>query len=259
MRNIHAWAADFVVLTVTLHLLWVFWRGSYKKPRELTWWAGVLMLGAVFLLYFSGTVLPNDQEGYEALIHYIAGARGAGILGALFTPEFTPSVELPSRLYAFHISVLPLLLLGLLGLHLYLIRFLDIHTHPGEEKQGRNFLKHLRKILAHGFLLFALIGLAAVLWPVDLGYPAVEGAEVTKPPFFFLWIYALENWFGSTALVFGPPLIYLMFFLPPLLDRKDSPLPKDRKGIIIAGFSFILLLLALAIYAWLAPTQQHLM
>ncbi|MDA2925466.1 cytochrome b N-terminal domain-containing protein [Acidobacteria bacterium AH-259-L09] len=259
IRSIHLWSANFILLTVSLHLLWVFWRGSYRKPREFTWWAGVLMLGMIFLLYFTGTVLPYDQEGYEAMAHYIAGARGAGIFGTVFTPEFTPSVEVLSRLYALHIGVLPLLLFSFLALHLYLIRFLDIHTHPGEATGRSTFLKHLRQMVAHGFLFLALAGLFSLMWPADLGYPGVEGAEVTKPPFFFLWIYALENWFGIPALVFGPPLVYLLFFLPPVLDRKESTLPRDRKGILFVGYGFILLLLALAIYAWLAPAQQHLM
>lgn len=259
LRSVHRWSANFVLTAVTGHLLWVFWRGSYRKPRELTWYAGVLMLGCLFLLYFTGTLLPNDQEGYEALAHYIAGARGAGGFGAIFTPEFTPSVDVIPRLYAFHISILPILLFGFLGLHVYLIRFLDIHTHPGEPAGGSSFLVHLRKMVAHGLLLFALAGVFSVLWPAGLGYPAVEGAEVTKPPFFFLWIYALENWFGAPALVFGPPLVYLMFFLPPLADRSRSALPRDRKGILLVGYSFIFLLFVLAVYAWLAPKQEHLM
>ncbi|MFQ5928394.1 MAG: cytochrome b N-terminal domain-containing protein [Acidobacteriota bacterium] len=259
IRSVHLWSANFILLTVTLHLLWVLWRGSYRKPREFTWWAGVLMLGLIFLLYFTGTVLPYDQEGYEAMAHYIAGARGAGMFGAVFTPEFTPSVEVLSRLYALHISVLPLLLFSVLSLHFYLIRFLDIHTHPGEETGGSTFMKHLRKMFAHGFLFLAVAGLFSLVWPAELGYPGVEGAEVTKPPFFFLWIYALENWFGTTALVFGPPFVYLLFFLPPVLDRKESTLPRDRKGILLVGYGFILLLLVLALYAWLAPAQEHLM
>ena len=198
-------------------------------------------------------------ENRVHLTFFIAGARGAGILGVMFMPEFTSSVEILSRLYALHISVLPTLLFGFLGIHLFLIRFLDIHTYPGEEKNGRTFLNHLRKMFAHGFLFLAVAGLFSLVLPAHLGYPAVEGVEITKPPFFFLWIYALENLFGMKALVFGPPFLYLLLFLPPILDRKESTLPHDRKGILSVGFGFLLLLLALAIYAWLAPAQQHIM
>ena len=258
VRSIHRWTADLVLISVTLHLMWVFWRGSYRRPRQVTWWAGVLLLGAIFLLYFTGTVLPYDQGGYEALAHYIAGARATGVLGAIFSPEFTSSVDLLPRIYTSHISLLPLALFAFLAVHLYLIRFLDIHIHPGEAKHGSTFLEHFRKMFAHGFILLAVAGLLSLIWPAELGYAAVEGAEVTKPPFFFLWIYALENWFGTTAMVLGPPLIYLLLFLPPLLDRKKSTLPRDRKAILAAGFGFILLLLALAIYARVMPPAQHL-
>ncbi len=259
IRSLHLWSTNFTLFIVTLHLVWVFWRGSYRNPRELTWWAGVLMLGVIFLFHFTGTALPQDQAGYEAMVHYIAGARGAGIVGRVFTPEFTPSVDVLPRLYALHIGVLPLLLFGFLGLHLYLIRYLGIHTHPGEEPHGGRFLGHLRRIAAHGFLFLALAGIFSLIWPAELGFPAVEGVEVTKPPFFFLWIYALENWFGTPALVFGPPVIYLLLFLPPLIDRKPSTRPRDRLGILLLGYGFILLLLAMATYAWFAPAQQHLM
>ena len=258
-RSLHRWSANLVLVTVTLHLLWVFWRGSYRRPREFTWWAGVLMLGALFMFYFTGTVLPYDQAGYEAMAHNVAAARQIGALGSILTPEFTASVDVVPRLYAFHISVLPLLLFAFLGLHLYLIRFLDIHTHPGEEKGGSTFKRHFRRMFAHGFIFLAVAGLLSLVWPAELGHPAVEGAEVTKPPFFFLWIYAMENWFGTKALVFGPPLVYLLFFLPPLLDRKKSTLPRDRKAILFVGFAVVLLLLAMATYAWVAPRQEHLM
>jgi len=259
VRSVHRWTADLLIISVTLHLLWVLWRGSYRGPREFTWWAGVLLLGVISLLYFTGTVLPFDQSGYEALAHYIAGARSVGVFGSFLAPEFTPSVDLLPRIYTFHISALPVLLIIFLGIHLYLIRFLDIHTHPGEPERGSTFLQHFRKMFAHGFILFAIAGVLSIIWPAEVGYAAVEGAEVTKPPFFFLWIYALENWFGTTGMVVGPPVIYALLFLPPLIDRKESTLPRDRKGIIAFGFALIVLLLALAIYARVMPAQQHIM
>ena len=233
--------------------------GSYRAPREFTWWAGVLLLGIISLLYFTGTVLPFDQSGYEALAHYIAGARSVGVFGRFLAPEFTSSVDLLPRIYTFHISALPILLFAFLGVHLYLIRFLDIHTHPGEAEHGSTFLQHFRKMFAHGFILLAIAGVLSIFWPAEVGHPAVEGAEVTKPPFFFLWIYALENWFGTTGMVVVPPLIYALLFLPPLIDRKKSTLPRDRRAIIALGFALILLLLALAIYARVMPAQQHIM
>lgn len=258
VRNLHLWSANLVLISVTLHLLWVFWRGSYKKPRELTYWAGVVMLGILFFFYFTGTVMKNDQEAVEALAHNVAAAERAGLPGVLLTPGFTRSVSLLTRLYGMHVSVLPLALLALLGLHLWLIRYLDIHTHPGEAQGGSNFQVHLRKLAALGLLFFALVALLAVFSPAPLLSEGVSGVEITKPPFFFLWIYAVENFLGTTGLVIVPPLVYLLLFLPPLIDRKPSAQPGDRKLILIAGFGLILLLFGLAVYAKLAPPQQHL-
>lgn len=258
VRSLHLWSANLVLITVTLHLLWVFWRGSYKKPRELTYWAGVVMVGILFFLYFTGTVMKNDQEAVEALAHNIAAAERTGFIGLLLTPGFTRSASLLSRLYGMHVSVFPLALLGVLSLHLWLIRYLSIHTHPGEAEGGSNFQVHLRKLGALGLLFFAFTALLAVFSPAPLLPEGVSGVEITKPPFFFLWIYAVENFLGTVGLVVVPPLVYLLFFLPPLLDRRPSAHPRDRKLILAAGFGLILLLFVLAVYARLAPAQQHL-
>ena len=67
VRSIHYWAAGALVVTITAHLAHVFWRRSYLRPREVTWWAGVALAALVFLLTVTGTVLRADQEGFEAL------------------------------------------------------------------------------------------------------------------------------------------------------------------------------------------------
>jgi ubiquinol-cytochrome c reductase cytochrome b subunit len=258
VRSLHLWSANFVLITVVLHLLWVFWRGSYRKPRELTYWAGVLMLGILFFFYFTGTSIKNDQEGIETLEHNVVAAERAGPFGSLLTPGFTRSVPLLTRLYGMHVSLLPLALLAVLGLHLWLIRYLDIHTQPGEAEGGSNFQVHLRRQAGLGLLFFGLAGLFAVFSPAPLLQEGVPGVEITKPPFFFLWIYAIENFFGTTGLALAPPLVYVLFFLPPLIDRKSSALLRDRKLILAVGFGLVLLLFGLAVYAKLAPPRQHL-
>ena len=74
VRSLHYWAATVVLITVFLHLAFVFWRRSYARPREVTWWAGVGLFGVIFGLIFTGTVLRGDQEAGEALAHAVAGA-----------------------------------------------------------------------------------------------------------------------------------------------------------------------------------------
>src|SRR6266542_3501817 len=78
IRGVHFWAAQAMYVTAALHLLRVFFTGSYKKPREGNWLLGVAMFGLTILALFTGTVLKWDQEGYEALSHNIEVGRLLG-------------------------------------------------------------------------------------------------------------------------------------------------------------------------------------
>jgi len=257
-RSLHWWSAQAAILAVLFHLSWVFYRGSYRAPRELTWWAGAGMLGCLFFLFFTGTTLPNDQEGFEALAHNLAAAESLGALGVFMTDRFTPSAPLLARIYALHVSALPLVLLALLGLHLYLIRYLGIHTRDGEPTQGTTFRRHFLRIGAYAAWLAAgLVALAFVV-PRGLGHPAVQGMEVTKPPLPFLWIVAIENGLGIGALAVVVPLVFVALLLVPLVDRRRTDSVRGRRLRVILIALGWTVLIALTVAAWLAPQQQHL-
>lgn len=256
-RNLHRRSADAAVLVVALHLSWVFYRGSYRPPREITWWAGVGMLACLFLLYFTGTTLPNDQEGYEALAHNVAAAERVGVLGAFLTADFTPSTSLLARLYALHISALPLLLLALLAVHLYLIRYLGIHALPGEPSGGASFRVYARRMGGYMAVWAAALIALSLVWPQGLGHPAVPGAEVTKPPWPFLWLVTLENQWGIGALALVVPALFLALVLVPLVDRRTEDSPRGRRwraGILTAAW---VVWIGLTVIAALAPQRQH--
>ena len=44
IRQTHHWAADVFVAAIVLHLMRIFFTGAFRKPRELTYLIGVLML-----------------------------------------------------------------------------------------------------------------------------------------------------------------------------------------------------------------------
>lgn len=148
------------------------------------------MLALLFGLAFTGTVLRADQEAVEALAHAVAGAQFAGPLGAPFQPGFTPSSPLLARMYGLHISVLPIALVLLLALHLWLVRHLGVSA-GGEPRAP--FHNHLLPLGGFALLLVAVVSTVALASPADLLAPGVDGFEVTKPFWPFLWIYAAEN------------------------------------------------------------------
>lgn len=252
MRDVHIWSASAALALVFAHLVAVFWRRGFRDPREGLWWSGVLLLGVLFGLGFSGTVLRMDQEAVEALAHAVTGANAVGPLGAPLQAGFTPSSPLVSRLYGLHIAVLPLTLVGILALHLWMIRHLGVSAR-GEAREL--FGRHLRLISGFGFILVAIVAALALAWPPGLLAPGVEGYEVTKPFWAFLWIYAAENLFGLSGLLLAPVVLFGFLALVPFSDRRDGTAATVTR--VVGMIVFVVLLVAI-VYAALAPVQPHL-
>jgi ubiquinol-cytochrome c reductase cytochrome b subunit len=219
----------------------------------VTWWAGVGLAGLVFLLVVTGTALRYDQEGYEALAHFVAGGRLTGTFGTFFTDQFTLSTSLLARIYGMHVSLLPLAVVVLMGLHFWLIRQLGIHSH---DSRRSTFRPHLQRLIGVSLLAFAALGLLAVALPEGLGYPAVAGVEITKPFWPVLWIYGLENLLGAWGMILGPMVVFLFLAAVPLLDRRD---PQDLKHgwIGVAGLLLFAAVIGLWLYGLLGEPQQH--
>lgn len=252
LRDVHVWSASAAVVLVFTHLCAVFWRRGFRKPREGLWWSGVLLLALLFGLAFTGTVLRADQEAVEALAHAMAGARFAGPLGAPLQADFTPSSPLLTRIYAFHVSVLPLALVALLAMHLWLIRHLGVSA--GGEAQAP-FYRHLRPLGGFAMLLVATVAGLALVSPVALLAPGVEGFEVTKPFWPFLWTYAAENLFGMRGMLIAPAVLFGFLAVVPISDRINGRLATLTR---LAGITLLLLLVLGILFAILTPAQPHL-
>jgi len=255
IRSLHYWAAAGVALSISAHLAYVVWRRSYRRPRELTWWAGVAMAGLIFLLVATGSMLRYDQEGLEALAHLVAGGKLTGALGTFFTDGFTRSAPLLTRVFSLHTSLLPLALVALMGLHFWLIRQLGIHA---TSTTSVSFRRHAVRLGGLCLLAFAALGVLAALRPTDLGYPPVPGPELTKPFWPLLWVYGLENLLGAPGLVLGPGLLFGYLMALPLLDRGED----DRPG-LRSWPGWIALVLALAVvglwaFGAFGAARQHL-
>lgn len=253
IRSLHYWSAAGVTLTVVAHLVYVFARRSYRKPREVTWWAGVGLAGLVFFLLVTGTLLRYDQEGLEALEHFVAGGHLTAPLGTFFTDAFTPSTTLLARVFTLHTSLLPLLLVALVGLHFWLIRHLGIHA----EGRTSTFRTHAVRLAGVSLLVFAALGTLAALLPENLGYPPVAGVEVTKPFWPVLWVYGLENVLGMWGMVLGPAVVFVFLLLVPALDRSAEGEPRR---VWFLGIAWLLAaaVVALWLYGVFGQAQQHL-
>ena len=252
LRDLHVWSATAALVLVLAHLSAVFWRRGFRSPREGLWWSGVALLGLLFGLAFTGTALRADQEAVEAIAHAVMGAKMAGAAGALLRPDFTPSTPLVSRLYALHVSALPLALVALLALHLWLVRHLGVSA-DGSTRTA--FRTHLRLLSGSGFVLVAFVAAAELIMPASLSAPGVEGFEVTKPFWPFLWIYAAENLFGMTGMLIAPAVLFGFLALVPVVDRADGRAARVTR---VTAVVLLTLMVVAIVYAAIAPSQSHL-
>jgi quinol-cytochrome oxidoreductase complex cytochrome b subunit len=125
IRGIHHWGASLMVLVVFIHMLRVFVTASYKYPRELTWLIGVGLLLLTLGMGFTGYLLPWNQKAYWATTVGTAIAGSVPWLGEFILKALRGGPDLSaltlSRFFSAHIWILPALLVGLIGVHIFLI------------------------------------------------------------------------------------------------------------------------------------------
>jgi quinol-cytochrome oxidoreductase complex cytochrome b subunit len=273
-RQLHAWGATLMVLFVTLHMVRTFFMGAFKKPRELTWVVGVLILMATITFGFTGYLLPWNQLSYWATTvgTEIAGTV-PGIGHAVRTVMLggaTVGRETLSRFFTVHVIVLPWVLTFLIALHLVFVRLQNLATlEPvGEEKPypasaGIPFWPvHMAKEGAVVMTLLALMLTLAILSPWEIGKPAnpLETPEGIKPEWYFLPTYQLLKYFsGERAKVLGifaGNIPFLLLFVWPFLERGKYRHPRGRRIAVTIGILGAVLALAFGTLGYLSETRR---
>jgi ubiquinol-cytochrome c reductase cytochrome b subunit len=266
VRSIHFWTAQIVTLTVVLHMLRVLFTGSFKRPREINWYAGLGLLAITLGLVFTGSVLKFDQEGLEALQHNKEAVGIIGSLGAWFSAEFSRSVPLLTRLFNAHVTILPLLFGLFIAAHIYLIKqhgispkvTPDATTRATAGEGESRFSVHLVRMAGFGLLVLSLALLLSLIIPAPLGQPGVAGAEVTKPWWMFVWLFPAEAALGARALLIIPAILGFLLALVPVLDRSPYLSPTRRKALLIAAGLILTIMIISGVVATLQPVASHL-
>ena len=166
-----------------LHAIRVFFTASYKNPREINWLIGIGIMTMMGTLLFTGTVLKWDQEAYEALAHFLWVAEKMGPFGLPLTEAFAQGVPLLSRIYMAHISLLPIIVILMIGLHLFYIKYHKLSQLPDATKPAKNipFTQHMAYLRRAGAGILLLICLLALTIAPPLGEEPVSYTHLTLP------------------------------------------------------------------------------
>lgn len=254
IRGLHIWGGTVIVVAMALHTLRVFFWGSYKKPRELTWVVGVLIFQVMLGFSFTGYLLPWDQKAYWATV---VGTRiaatipfiGQEIMILVRGGEEVGALTL-TRFYAIHVMLLPGALIALLGLHLYLVRRHHI-AGPVIPQKGMPqpfFPNQLFKDAVVVVIGLSLVFALALAYPPSLEAMADPAGTdfAPRPEWYFLGLYELLKLMPAGWEILGtlviPGLITIGMLLLPWLDRSKSRHPAKRGWVMVAGTGVILLI-----------------
>jgi len=275
IRSIHSWSANLMILTAFAHMFSVIFLRAYRKPRELTWVSGMLLLFLALGFGFSGYLLPWNTLAYFAtkvgteitaqvpvighpLMIFLRG--GEEVSGATVT-----------RFFGFHVALLPGLATLLIVLHIGLVQYFGISVPPGVEERWKsspgearnmkffpNFF--LRELMAW-YIALGILGALAAIFPWELGVKADPFAPAPagiRPEWYFMFMFQTlkkipsKVWFidGEFLGVLAFGLAGLIWLLLPFFDQVGHG--RGRKYIMGAAVFALAYMVTMTIYGYMA-------
>jgi len=251
LRQTHHWAADVFVAAIVLHMLRIFFTGAFRKPRDLTYFIGLAMLGTALLEGYLGLLAGRRPALGDGARDRLLGADVGAVRGrepgvADLGRALPGSSSFESRMYIAHVFLLPILIGTLLTVHLALVavrhhtqfrgrrkteqKVVGIPAFPGQAPRSLGLAFAVAAVL---FLLGGLVQINPVwLWgPFHVG-DATNGAQ---PDWYLGWLIgalrlmpSFDVTIGNYTLVPNPfwggalfPLaVFGLLFAWPWLERR---------------------------------------
>jgi len=251
IRQTHHWAANVFVAAIVVHLMRIFFTGAFRKPRDLTYYIGLMMLGLALIEGYAGYSLVDDllsgmglAIGYSVLMS--VPFVGANLAQLIWDGPYPGSHAFESRLYIAHVLVFPILIGGLILLHLALVaarhhtqfigpratekRVVGMPTYPAYAPRT------LGLAFAVASVLFLLGGLVQInpIWQWG-PYHVSDATNGAQPDWYLGWLIGALRLMPSFDVTIGhytlvpnpfwggaafPLVVFLVLFVWPALERR---------------------------------------
>jgi len=284
IRQMHHWAADIFTGSIIVHMARIFFTGAFRKPRELNWTIGLVMLILAIFEGFIGYSLPDDLISGTGLRIGYSIAESIPFVGSYLTSfiwggTFPGNAVIP-RFYIIHVLLIPLILFALIGAHLTLLVRQKHTQFPGEGRTETNvvgspmFPTFMAKTTGFLFMVTgvsALLGAFAQINPIwQFGsYDPYKISYAVQPDWYMGWLdgalrimpsWEFAGWGHTVPLevflpaVIFPGLVFNICFAWPALERRmtgDTALhnlldrPRDRPKRTAFGAAFFAMLFTL--------------
>ncbi|HMY08279.1 MAG: ubiquinol-cytochrome c reductase cytochrome b subunit [Nocardioidaceae bacterium] len=177
MRQMHHWAATLFVASMLIHMMRVFVTGAYRKPRELNWLVGGVLILLGILAGFSGYSLPDDLLSGTGLRIADGLVKATPVVGSymsffMFGGEF-PGEAIVSRLYIVHVLLIPGLILAMIGAHMLMLVFHKHTQWPGPGRTEKNVVGYpmlpvyMAKAGGFFFIVFGVVALMGAFMTIN--------------------------------------------------------------------------------------------
>ena len=137
IRYIHSTGASMFFVVVYLHIFRGMMYGSYKKPRELLWIIGVVIYLALMAEAFMGYLLPWGQMsfwGAQVIVNLFSTIPFIGPeLSVLIRGDYVVSDVTLNRFFALHVAAVPLVLVGIVFVHIVALHKVGSNNPDGIE------------------------------------------------------------------------------------------------------------------------------
>ena len=272
IRELHAWAANLFIFFVFAHMFTVFFAKAYRKPREMTWYTGMILLFMSLIFGFSGYLLPWNELAYFATkvgtdIAGVVPGIGDFMLKLLRSGDEVSGATL-TRFYGIHTAVLPLIFTMFLAAHLALIQIQGMSVPPELEKiptSKRKSIPFFPDFVIHDFIIWMIvlniIALLAVFFPWELGVKADSLAPAPagiRPEWYFVFMFETLKLIPPHVLLLEGELFGILIFMiggliwffVPLLDRKAKIGVRSRFWNIF-GVGLIIYMVGMTIWGYI--------
>ncbi|MFW6384958.1 MAG: cytochrome b [Halodesulfurarchaeum sp.] len=213
VRRIHHWSAHIMIAAIVVHMGRVYFSGAYKKPRDVNWLVGAILLQITILAAFVGYLLPYDEFAVTATsIGYQIAASipwiGETVSQLVFAGPY-PNPHLVPRFFTAHVFLIPAAIAGLIGLHLVILLKLKHTQHPDVTRRLKRSADRVRDrglvglpmwpeytvMMGVLFLAYAagvtLLAAVQPIHPVEAYGPPTAETPLLRPDWYLLWIYGI--------------------------------------------------------------------
>ena len=252
IHQMHYWGSNFLIALLAVRLGRFFVHGVYKKPRELFWVFGVVLLLLAISGALTGSLLPWDQQSYWSVTRALEVVGALPLAGSLFSfvvGGFEVSPGLLTRFYILHILLIPLATVFFFYMHFATVRRVGLSPLPGEKSTEARPLypDHILRLVVLVLLIFGVILTLGTVFPAQFWVKAdpFTSPSTIRPPWYLIPAYSLldllPHWFAGALML----VVLLGLILFPFFERTPYRELKQRPVLAGAAAVFCVLIIAL--------------